>query len=784
MVDEGRALHRQHPYALPAWFVAENVKTKSEHRAPIRLHQSSNLNFQSDKEVGPCTDTNGDGRSKNGIDEDQTEAADEYVFQKKRYAELYDLAAAALLSKTSFPKVKRGGIWPCMAVEVESSACATAIIEHLAGDMGASCISAGPEDLYKLAREFHQQDESARHHECRSFCADPVCQSENKPSIFFKETIEITDSAIGLSDDHSDTDYAIVEDRDQMIKYHFGDENSLRSQCSIESILNAHLAKIEQKPSQSEPRSTASRQSDRLILHLRNSYEIDCISYGIIQSFRNAIMERWKNNELVLLIISDMNHDTRRELNITPSFIVWFDDPKSLKHKIASETEKKQLGIARRARKLKGSIRERLPIGFASELLSDAVHLDIPDTLLTDFHDDMDYTLIACQVLGRVCVKGVLELSDILEVLQRNSCEQPQPPEPSRTEPLEVKEPSFSETGDTTRKSCNKFELGLSECIIDPETQKHTYDDIILEQNVKGHIRRLVHFSRTQLEDSSKTPPEQPRPTGVLIHGPPGTGKTHLAHAIANESRATMLRIKPADIVSDVEGDAEKTIHAAFTLAKTLSPCVLFIDEVDALFYRRSADDHSWRRRALAQFLQEMDALSQDEDTPLVLCATSRPSDLDEAFLQRFPNKVMTKPPGEEERLKILQTSLKESEIDPQVSLEALARQSAGLSGSDLRSLCGQAALHSTMDDTSSQSTGTEIKSPTKSHLKAQHFAEALRDIRPSVSRGSQTDIEAPSRLVTRNSMKSSRNGRNARKATVEPCIPESPVSDNETAFL
>lgn len=408
---------------------------------------------------------------------DQTETADEYVFQKKRYAELYDLAAAALLSKSSFPKVKRGGIWPCMAVEVESSACATAIIEHLAGDMGASCISAGPEDLYKLAREFHQQDESAQQHEDRSFCADSVCQSENKPSIFFKETVEGADSAICLNEDHSDTDYAIVEDRDQMIKYYFGDGKSLRSQCSIESILNAHLAKIEQKPSPSEPRSTASRQSDRVILHLRNSFEIDCISYGIIQSFRNSIMERWKNNELVLLIISDMNHDTRRELNITPSFIVWFDDPKSLKHRIASETEKKQLDIARRARKLKGTIRERLPIGFASELLSDAVHLDIPDTLLTEIHDDMDYTLIACQILGRVCVKGVLELTDILEVLQRNSCEQPQPPEPSRTEPLEVEEPGFSEKVDAIRKSCNKFELGLSECIIDPG--KGVYSQIL-----------------------------------------------------------------------------------------------------------------------------------------------------------------------------------------------------------------------------------------------------------------------------------------------------------------
>ncbi|GKZ16906.1 hypothetical protein AbraIFM66951_006403 [Aspergillus brasiliensis] len=726
------------------------------------------------------------GRSKNGIGEGQSEALDAYAFQEKRYAELYDLAAAALLSKSSFPKVKRCGIWPCMAVEVGSSACATAIIEHLARDMNASCISAGPEDLYKLARDFHQQDQSTQHCEDRSVCAESVCQHETHQPIVPNNMVESAESEVDFRDDPNDTDYAIVEDRDHMIKYQFGDGQNPRSQCSIKSILNAHLAKVEQKPLPSDFQSMALKQSAPVILHLRNSYEIDCISYGVIENFKNAVMERWKKNELVLLVISDMNHDSRGQLNIVPSFVVWLDDPMSPKHRMASETEKEQLGIARRVRGLRRSIRQRLPIGYCSELLSDAVPLDIPDTLLANLPDDMNYTLIACQVLGRICIKGTLKLSDIHEVLQRLSCEEPQPSEPSRKELMEVKEPDLPSEVDAIRDNCNKSEMGLLECIADPEeSQKVSCDDVILEQSVKNHIDQLVHSLRAQFEGSSKTLLGKPRTTGALLHGPPGTGKTYIARAIANESKSTMLCIKPADIVSDVEGGAEKAIHAAFTLAKKLSPCVLFIDEVDALFHRRTADDQSWRRRALAQFLQEMDILSRNKDTPFVLCATNRPTDLDEAFLQRFPTKVMTKPPGEEERHKILQTFLEEADIDPELSLKALARQTAGLSGSDLRSLCEQAALHFAMDETSSQPSSSALKTPIKLHLKAKHFVYALRDIKPSVSRGSQTDsIEAPSRLFKRGSIKAGQKGGDTAKVTIEPSIPESPVSDHETAFL
>ncbi|GKZ32388.1 hypothetical protein AbraIFM66950_001741 [Aspergillus brasiliensis] len=742
MNDESKALHRQHPYTLPAWFVAENVKTKSEHGAGIRLLQSSNLDSRGDKEPSSCTDTDGAGRSKNGIGEGQSEALDAYAFQEKRYAELYDLAAAALLSKSSFPKVKRCGIWPCMAVEVGSSACATAIIEHLARDMNASCISAGPEDLYKLARDFHQQDQSTQHCEDRSVCAESVCQDETHQPIVPNKMVESAESEVDFRDDPNDTDYAIVEDRDHMIKYQFGDGQNPRSQCSIKSILNAHLAKVEQKPLPSDFQSMALKQSAPVILHLRNSYEIDCISYGVIENFKNAVMERWKKNELVLLVISDMNHDSRGQLNIVPSFVVWLDDPMSPKHRMASETEKEQL-------------------------------------------DDMNYTLIACQVLGRICIKGTLKLSDIHEVLQRLSCEEPQPSEPSRKELMEVKEPDLPSEVDAIRDNCNKSEMGLLECIVDPESLNVSYDDVILEQSVKNNIDQLVQSLRVQFEGSSKTLLGKFRTTGALLHGPPGTGKTYLARVIANESKSTMLCIKPADIVSDVEGDAEKAIHAAFTLAKKLSPCVLFIDEVDALFHRRTADDQSWRRRALAQFLQEMDILSRNHDTPFVLCATNRPTDLDEAFLQRFPTKVITKPPGEEERHKILQTFLKEPDIDPnELSLKALARQTAGLSGSELRSLCGQAALHFAMDETSSQPPGSALKTPIKLNLKAKHFVEALRDIKPGVSRGSQTDIEAPSRLFNRGSMKAGQKGGNTAKVTIEPSIPESPVSDHETAFL
>jgi len=103
-----------------------------------------------------------------------------------------------------------------------------------------------------------------------------------------------------------------------------------------------------------------------------------------------------------------------------------------------------------------------------------------------------------------------------------------------------------------------------------------------------------------------------------------------------------MLAVDSAVLNIKWIGETEKMIRATFTLARKLAPCVVFVDEVDSLFRRRTSDDRSWERTAITQFLQEMDGLKEDgtaKDKPFLLVATNRPMDLDDAFLRRLPQK-------------------------------------------------------------------------------------------------------------------------------------------------
>ena len=227
------------------------------------------------------------------------------------------------------------------------------------------------------------------------------------------------------------------------------------------------------------------------------------------------------------------------------------------------------------------------------------------------------------------------------------------------------------------------------------------------------------------------------RINGALFYGPPGTGKTHLSRAIAKASEASMLVID-STILSQWVGKTEKHIKAAFTLSARLSPCVLFIDEVDSLFYRRHANDKSWQRSALAQFLSEMDGLNRSDQSPFVLVATNRPQDMDEAFFRRLPQKIFFDLPKIESRVKILQLFLKEVDLDPSLDISDLARDTDGYSGSDLRNLCAEAALICAIEHMKVTPKGEEIHG---SRLNASHFAKALKKIRPTVSEQALTDL-------------------------------------------
>lgn len=283
-----------------------------------------------------------------------------------------------------------------------------------------------------------------------------------------------------------------------------------------------------------------------------------------------------------------------------------------------------------------------------------------------------------------------------------------------------------------------------------------TYDDVVVEDSVKDTMKYLVGLSQVRFEGTSQALVDSVNVKGALLYGPPGTGKTQLVRAMANDSSSCMIAITASDIESKWVGQTEKNISAAFSLARKLSPCILFIDEVDALLYRRSSCDQSWRRESLTQFLQEMDGLSNNRDAPFVIGATNHPMDLDEAFLWRLPYKVMLGMPGLEEREKILNIFLKVDDLDPLVSIKALAHQTGGYTGSDLRSLCGQAALDFAIEQAKSRSgNGDGTEASVKLRLGVKHFVGALRKVQPSVSARSVREIEKFSSLSDRQNKES-----------------------------
>ena len=262
-----------------------------------------------------------------------------------------------------------------------------------------------------------------------------------------------------------------------------------------------------------------------------------------------------------------------------------------------------------------------------------------------------------------------------------------------------------------------------------------SYNDVIMDAETKTTIKQLLSIATSRVTSASSRLLKLIPTMGVLLYGPPGTGKTHLCRAFANDSNQKLLAISAADINSKWVGKSEKNIKALFSIARKLFPCLIFIDEADALFYRRSSTDKSWERTMLNQLLQEMDGLNADSNSPVVIIATNRPMDLDEAFLRRFPHKVHFKLPSRDERCKILNLYLHHEDLESNVSVEALADATDRFSGSDLRNLCGQAALVWKIEQVNKSPKPDETPiTSSKVLLSAFHLETALSRTAPSTS--------------------------------------------------
>ncbi|KEO83398.1 ATP-dependent zinc metalloprotease FtsH [Tumebacillus flagellatus] len=226
------------------------------------------------------------------------------------------------------------------------------------------------------------------------------------------------------------------------------------------------------------------------------------------------------------------------------------------------------------------------------------------------------------------------------------------------------------------------------------EKKKVTFEDVAGADEEKNELVEVVEF----LKDPRKFAALGARiPKGVLLNGPPGTGKTLLARAVAGEAGVPFFSISGSDFVEMFVGVGASRVRDLFETAKKNAPCIIFIDEIDAVGRHRGAGlggGHDEREQTLNQLLVEMDGFGANEGI-IIIAATNRPDILDPALLRpgRFDRQITVNRPDVKGREAILKVHARNKPISPDIPLEAIAKRTPGFTGADLENVLNEAAL-------------------------------------------------------------------------------------------
>ncbi|MBA2636324.1 MAG: CDC48 family AAA ATPase [Sphingomonas sp.] len=272
-----------------------------------------------------------------------------------------------------------------------------------------------------------------------------------------------------------------------------------------------------------------------------------------------------------------------------------------------------------------------------------------------------------------------------------------------------------------------------------------TYDDLGGMRDTIDGLREMVELPLRHPELFQRLGVDPPK--GVLLHGPPGTGKTRLARAVANESSAQFFHIAGPEIVGSAYGESERKLRELFEAAAAAAPSIIFIDEIDSIAPKRGQVTGETEKRLVAQLLSLMDGIEPRQNL-VVIAATNRPEALDEALRRpgRFDREIVVGVPDEQGRREVLEIHTRGMPLASDVDIVELARRTYGFVGADLAALTREAAMEAVRRimpriNPDEDTIPTEILDALSVDLN--DFDNALKRVQPSAMR--EVMVEAPS---------------------------------------